>query len=187
MFAIKNIIILVLKSLLISFIVISITTVSIFFLSKKITQISTSIEEANKQKADFTKRVNISEIIKKDVTTIGTNNVNIENAFMSSSNISNFINNIDNIGKKNNILQMYKFSTPVSSEFTTTSFGISSISYTNNFTNNISGFLTYLKEFEGLPYFTKINSFSISSQETTGLQGLSQIAFTADLYVKTQQ
>ena len=85
---------------------------------------------------------------------------------------------------KNNLKQIYNFQVPIPSNITLP-FPISTISYSNNLTGNISFFSNYLDTFEKLPYFTKIEGFTISSQSKNGWSDASNISYNAIIYAKT--
>lgn len=186
MFAIKNLLTLIGRNAIISLIVVSITFIVIVFLSNEIEHISDSVALNHRLKASLEQRIELFEILKHDRDIIGTNDVQIENAFAPSNNILGFINTLDGLATQNALTQVYRFETPTPSDLSAP-FPISTISYSNSFEANISTFSTYLKEFEKLPYFTQIEGFSIASQGNLGWLGTSTISFRATLHTKTIQ
>ncbi len=186
MFTLKNILILILRNTIISIVVISISIAGIIFISKKIEKISDSSATNNHLKTELAKGAVLLEVFNYDTQIIGTNYTKIENAFVPTDNILSFIDTLDNLLNTNSTKQVYNFGTPIESSISAP-FPISTISYTNNFTGNISTFSNYLKRFEKLQYFTKIDKFTISSQDKSGWLGASTISFNATLYAKTTQ
>ena len=184
MFTLKNILILILRNALVSFVVILITIIGIFFLSKEISKMSNAVTSENNAKAELQRGTGIIEVFNNDTKIVGTNYSKIENFFIPADDILEFINTLDSLTNQNIAKQIYSFNTPVPSNISAP-FPISTISYSNNFTGNISSFITYLKEFEKLQYFTSIQGFSISSQDKMGWSGASTILFHSTLYAKT--
>lgn len=186
MFTFKKILLFAVQNVIISFFVISITAIMIFFISKEINRISNSVALNHKLQAELAKRNDSLKMIDHDMQIIGENDNKIENAFVQADNILNFVAELDKLASKINLTQIYRFETPLSSDLTAP-FPIGTISYSNNFTANISTFSNYLKEFENLPYFTKIESFNISSQDKNGWISESNISYKAILYTKKTQ
>ncbi|MEI6580679.1 MAG: hypothetical protein WCO07_00735 [bacterium] len=186
MFTVKNLLILIGRHAIVSLIVVSITVIAIFFISKEVERISDSVALNHRLESELKKRTELLEALKNDVQRIGTNDIQIDNAFISSEDISGFINTLDNLAQKESITQVYRFETPIPSSMSAP-FPISTISYSDSLTTNVSSFSNYLKEFEKLPYFTKIDGFNISSQDKTGWLGTSTISFRATLYTKSIQ
>lgn len=158
----------------------------IIILSKEITKISDNVVKNQKLANMLTERTTLLEKLKQDVNIIGTNDMLINNAFIPSNNIIEFISALDSISLKNSITQAFHFSSPVESTISSP-FPISTIDYNNSLSSNLPTFIRYTKDLEKLPYFTKINSLNITSQDATGIQGNSPISFQATLYTKTTQ
>ena len=186
MFTLKNILILIGRNALISLAVIFISLIGIFYLSKEINKISNTAVQKNLQSSNLKRATNISETYNNDKQIVGENYTNIENAFLPSDNISKFTNALDDLTSKNGVKQVYNFETPTPISLLGP-FPVSTIAYTNSFTTNISSFSNYLKDFEKLNYFTKIDGFTISSQGKTGWLETSTVSLKAILYAKTIQ
>ncbi len=186
MFTIKNLLILIGRNALISLIVISITILAVFFIEKEIEHITDSIVLNHKLEAELKNRTESFSVVNHDAQIIGGNGTLINNAFVPSNNISEFINALDNLASGNGITETYHFETPISSTLSE-SFPLSTITYSNNLTTGVLNFSSYLKNFEKLPYFTKIESLNISSQDKIGWAGLDTISLQATLITKTTQ
>lgn len=170
----------------ISLTVILISMFAIFLFKKEIENITNRIELNNKLEANLKRRTELFSVIENDAKIIGNNDALIEKAFIPSNNISEFINALDSIVNDDKIKQTYRFETPIQST-TTDPINTSSIPYTNNINLNISELSTYLKNFEKLPYFTKIESLNISAQNKSGWKESSSINFKASLVTKTSK
>ena len=186
MFTIKNLLILIGRNLLIVLIIFSVTIVAIIFLSKEMSRMSDSVVLNHKLEAELKKRTELLSVLEHDTQVVGKNDVLIENAFVPSDNIINFVNALDGLAQSKSITETYHFSTP-SPDTISASFPISTIPYTNNLTANIQGLLTYLKGFNELPYFTKIDAITIASQDKSGWAGPSVVTLQATLYTKSTQ
>jgi hypothetical protein len=174
------------RNAIISFIVVLVTVMLIVFISKEIEKISDSVSLNHKLQAELTNRSESLKILNRDMQIIGENDNKIETAFIPADNILNFVSELDKLANKNNLIQIYRFETPASSNLAAP-FPIGTISYSNNFTSNVSTFSSYLKEFENLPYFTKIDNINISSQDKAGWTNQSNISYKATLYTKKIQ
>jgi len=182
----KNLLILIGKNLIISLIVISIVSVMIFFTNKEITKITDTIALNHKLETELKKRTEIISTIEKDSQIIGKNESLINDAFMPSDDISLFINKLDELVIISGITQVYHFDTPAP-YIQESPYPLSTITYSNNITSDLKNFSIYLKDFEKLPYFTKIDSLNISSQDKIGWTGLSNISIKATLITKATQ
>lgn len=186
MFNLKKLLILIGQNILILLVAVLISFFSIIFIKNEIEKITNTIVLNHKLEVSLKNRIELSSKIQKEVEIVGKNDILIENAFIPSNNISNFINILDIIASNNSITQTYRFETPIPSTISET-FPLSEISYSNEITTDIKNFSNYLKNYEKLPYFTKIESLDISSQDKTGWIGPSNISIRATLLTKTIQ
>lgn len=186
MFTSKNILILVVRNTIISLVVVLISLFSIFYIKNEIKSITDRVVTNNKLNSELKQRTELFSVIKQNAEIIGENENLIESAFIQSNDISLFTNTLDTLALKYKISQTYRFETPIES-MTTNSFSFSTISYSNNFNTNIKTLSSYLKDFENLPYFTKIENLNISSQDKLGIKGPSTISLKATLLTKTTE
>lgn len=187
MFTTKKLLILVLKNLLVSLVFVGATIVAIFFIKNEIERVTDSVVLNRKLNAQLREKTELLSVLERDAQIIGENDVLINKAFISSENISSFINELDKTASDSSITQIYRFETPTASNISGP-FPLSSIPYSNNITTGVLSFSNYLKNFEKLPYFTKIESFNISSQDkVSGWLGQSTISLKAVLLTKTTQ
>lgn len=186
MFTKKNILILIGRNALVALSVIIITVIVIIFLSNGIKRVSETVALNYNLKMQLEKRTGLFEVLKKDTQIVGTNNILIENAFASSDNILEFISILDSLATKNALTQVYSFASPIPSEISGP-FPISTILYSNSFGANVLAFSNYLKEFDKLPYFTKIDGFNIGTQDKLGWLEVSTVSLRATLYTKNTQ
>ena len=186
MFTVRKLLILIGRHSLIALSAIAIASVSIFFLAGAIERISDRVVLNHNLTASLEKRMELLATLKKDAETVGTNDVIIEKGFVSSDNILEFVATLDNLASKNTLIQAFHFETPAPSALRAP-FPISTISYLNTLTANVSSFSRYLKDFEQIPYFTKIESMQIASQSSAGWSSTSAISFRATLFSKATQ
>ena len=131
MFTTKKILILIGKNAKISLIVILLTILSIFFIKKETIKLTDEIKIEQKSKLELSKRTELYSIIENDAKIIGQNDKIIENTFIPSNNITEFLTEFDKIGSKYGAIQNYHFETPTVSSISKT-FNISTISYSNS-------------------------------------------------------
>lgn len=186
MFTVKNLLKLIFRHLIIIIIITGITVFLIIFLSNQIIKISDTVMLNKNLENQLKMRTLLLSTIEKDTKVVAGNDVKIENAFLSSDNILNYINSLDVLAQKTNVTQTYHFETPANASISSP-FPLSTIAYNNSVTTNMTGLINFLKEFEDLPYYTKINSINISSQDKLGIAGTSNISIQSTLYTKTAQ
>lgn len=186
MFTKRNLILLFGKHTIIAIVAISIATLAVWFLSREIERVSDAVSKNRQLAEKLGKRTELFSAIANDARIIGTNDATIEHSFIPTDNILEFISILESTALKNSITQSFHFGTPVATSITAP-FVISSIDYQNSMSLNIYSFIKYLKDFESLPYFTKINSLNFTSQDATGWRGAGSASWSATLYTKTNQ
>ncbi len=186
MFTTKNLLILIARHALIAFSVIVLCLICITLLSREIEKIADSVVKNRKLASTLEKRTSLLSQLSRDAQIIGNNNVTIRNAFVPSDNITEFISALESIALKNGTTQTFRFNSPTPAAVASP-FPLSLITYQNTLTINLPTFIQYLKDLEGLPFFTKVDGLTISSQSEQGLQGVTTSAFNATLYTQGVQ
>lgn len=163
MFTTKNLFTLVGKQLLIAggFLLVAVLAVIIF--STQITKITGDAIKNRHTAALLSERAALLSNLKHETDIIGSNNTIIKHAFIPTNNILDFVGVIENLAFRNGLTQAYNFSAPTISP-TGTSFTPAIITYQDTISGaNVTALIKYLKEFEKLPYFTKIDSLNFSA------------------------
>lgn len=185
MFTTRKLFILILRNSLVSLFFILATVFVVLFLKNKIENVTDSIALNIKLKSQLKERSELISVLENDVQIIGNSNMLIKESFPPSEDISKFIDSLDKLIEGESINQIYRFETPKPSNLSGP-FPISSINYSNNLTADLSSLLVYLKKFENMPNFTKIENINISSQDKAlGWLGQSNISLKAILLTKT--
>ena len=117
------------------------------------------------------------------------NESRIRAALLPSSNILEFIGALESIALKDNITESVHFDTPREVPLTIGEPPVSleQIAFTLPLQGNIFTFLEYLKDFERLPYFTKVEGISISATPQGGLQNTSNISLRGSIYTRSEE
>lgn len=183
MFTSKNLFFLLIWQVFFALLAIAIALVAIFFLSQAIEKTTTQVSEARRATSSLEKRTELFSKLRQDVEIVGTNNMLIEKAFLSSGNILEFTDAIDNLSLKNSFIPGAHFGIPQVTPIPAP-FPLSVIAYDNSLVADMPKFIAYLKEFENLPYFTKIISLSFSSQNPEGWTKGGTASFHALFYTK---
>lgn len=187
MFTTKKLYTIILRNLFIALFFIVASLLCVLWTSKKIETLTETISLNQKLKVQLKERSELISVLEKDVQIVGNNNIIIKESFVPAENISSFINDLDKLAAQNSINQIYRFETPKPSDLSGL-IQISSINYTNNMTTDLTSLLNYLKNFENMPYFTKIEGINISSQDKAlGWLGQSSVSFKAVLLTKTTE
>jgi len=186
MFTTKNLLILTGRNMAIALLSVAISLTIVWFLSQGIKKTSSSIAENRRLAASLEERSRLSSVLKQNVQIIGKNDVLIEQAFLSSDNILDFIAAFESVARKNSIAQSSNFGVPTLSD-TAAPFPLATVIYGGTLSAKVSTLVKYLKDFEQLPYFTKINNVTISSQDKSGWRNGATMSFQATLYTKAVQ
>ena len=156
----------------------------VLFLSNQITMVSKK-EAADRHLATLlSERTALLSSIKYESNVIGSNDKKIESAFIPSNNILEFVSILESLALKLSITQSFTFSSPTTFDVDAP-FPVATINFQNNLSANLSVLVNYLRDFESLPYFTKIDTLNISSPN--GWQDQSTISYSASIAARTVQ
>lgn len=183
MFTTKNLFLLLGRQILIIVATIIVASLAIFFLSREIEQTTTKIFTMRQSTHELEKRTELFSLLRRDAEIVGTNHRFIEEAFPSSGNILKFTAALEELSLKHSFTPTFHFGTPQSTPITAP-FPLGTIAYDGNVSANMSDFIAYLEDFEALPYFTKIENISFSTQDKEGWEKTGNASFRALLYLK---
>lgn len=186
MFTKRNLFMLLGKHAIIAVSAILVAIISVWLISREITRVSDTVVKNRQLAEKLGHRTELFSVLEHDADIVGENDAVIESAFPQAENLPEFIVVLENLASKNNTTHAFHLASfagaPQSAPFP-----LSSIEYQDSVSLNIYSFVKYLKDFENLPYFTKINSLSFTSQGSTGWRGAGSASFSATLYAKTSQ
>lgn len=186
MFTKRNLFVLFGKHAIIAVTAIGVAVLSVWFISREIARVSDTVVKNRQLAEKLGHRTELFSVLARDVDIVGTNDKAIEYAFPLAESLPEFIVVLENLASKNATTQAFHLVSfapaPQSAPFP-----LSAIEYQNSMVFNIYSFIKYLKDFESLPYFTKINSLSFTSQGSTGWRGAGSASYSATLYTKTNQ
>ncbi len=186
MFTTKNLLILIGRNAIVTLVVASFASLTVWFLSREIERVTNEIIQNNLLANKLLKRTELFSALKRDADIVGTNDILIDRAFIPSDNILEFVYVFENLAIKNSVTQNFSFDNPTPTTFDSP-FPLSTVTYRNTLSTNIFTLSSYLKAFEGLPYFTKIESLNMSSQDVAGLSRSGTASFHAIFYAKTSE
>ncbi len=186
MFTTKNLLILIGRHAIIALVAASLASLSVWFLSREIERVADGVVQNNRIASTLEKRTDLFMVLQRDAEIVGTNDILIDRAFIPSDNILEFVSVFDSLAIKNSVSQNFNFDIPTSSTVASP-FPLSTVTYGNTISINLLTLSSYLKDFERLPYFTKIESLSMSSQDPAGLRSSGTASFRAVFYAKTSE
>ena len=186
MFTTRNLLMLIGRHAAVALAAIGVAVLASYFLASEITRISSAVIQNRHLATQLEKRTELFSTIARDVQIVGKSDALIESAFISSDSIFEFISALESLALKNGATQSSNFENPVSSPVSSP-YPLSTIGYTSTLALNVSGLTNYLKDFERLPYFTKIENLTISSSDPLGWRGASSASFRASLYTRSAQ
>ncbi|MFA5997407.1 MAG: hypothetical protein WC791_02850 [Candidatus Paceibacterota bacterium] len=185
MFTTKNLFKIFGKHFLIAIGAILIAVVSISILSGKIVQISASAAKNRQQASMLSQQTAMLANLKHEVEIIGSNETVFNNAFIPSNNILAFVSVLESLALRNGLTESFHFSSPIPLDLGT-SLLLNTIGYQNTISTNVPAFINYLKDYESLPYFTKIDSINITSSNGNWLES-SNVTFGASVTTRAEQ
>lgn len=151
----------------------------------QINKINASIIEKNKLARILDQKSETLRELEQNLAVIGTNDKKILEALPPSNNILDFIAVLENLAARTSVRQTMRFGTPVAvTPAEAKGVGIARIDYTMAISGNVHTLFNYMKNFEHLPYFTRINSFSVQSGNELGWEGESTISISASVFVQ---
>ncbi|MBI3634153.1 MAG: hypothetical protein HY228_00865 [Candidatus Yonathbacteria bacterium] len=186
MFTTKNLLILIGRHAFIACSVIVISLTATVFLSRQITHLSNDAQKNRLLASALEKRTDLFTVIKRDSEIIGTNDILIEQAFIPSNNILEFVAALESLSLKNGTVQAFHFDVPTPGAFSAP-FPLATVTYSNSLSGNLATFSNYLKDFERLHYFTKIESLNISAQDKSGWRGAGTMSYRASIQTNATQ
>lgn len=159
----------------------AVAVIASLYFASRIRAISTSLVQEKKLALMLEMRARGAETLYKDRTLIAEAKGHLERALFSTDEILEFLGALETLAGTSTLTTSIRFSDPVQ----TRNPSVVMIPYTVTLNGNIFTLLQYLKNFERLPYFTRITSFTIRSPET-GFATDSSITFTASVYARTE-
>lgn len=179
-----------LRKLIISYLLwiigaIAVASVVVGVCAGQITKVSKSLVEKRRLAAILEQKNETLRQLEKDLAVIGSQEKKIREALPPSSNILDFIADLEGLAARSSVKQTTRFGTPVPvSPEGTEGISIAKVDYGITINGNIFTLQSYMKNFDNLPYFTKINSFSIQSGKELGWEGESSISINATVFVE---
>lgn len=175
------------KHALIAIVILIFSIITIVYLTNEIKKYSKIISDSRTATVAFEKRTESFAKLNKDIDIVNSNSEKIEAAFLSSDNILEYVSVLENTATKHSVPQTFRFETPLPADTIPAPFPLSQIGYQTSVTVDMNTFIKYLKDIEGLPYFSKIDSMTLSSQNLNGLTSGGVATFHTVLYSKTTE
>lgn len=151
-----------------------------FYLMGQINKISESVVEKRTMLSLYQNSQEQFAALKEDVPKVSSYLDTVENVFPSSENIIPFINTMEGLADKTGAQQSFKFENIAPTPVLGTE--LNAVPFSVILSGNKSQFLSYLASLEKLPYFTKIESFSMTTSQN--FEGQSQMNIRGLLFIK---
>lgn len=119
-------------------------------------------------------------LLKEDFQKISPYVEKVENLFPSSENLLPFINAMENLAVSAGVQQSFRFES--AGLQLVPSLNLNKITFNVIINGNMGQFLNYLQKLEKIPYFTQIDSLSLTTSQNLESQG--QMTVRGSLYVK---
>ena len=182
----------IIKQLTRALIFVTIASIAIYILGGQISKIGQMAKENRTAAAILEQKNQMASEIKADLVSIGDGDKKIEEAFIKTENIIEFINSLEKIALNNGLEQTLKFGNPVpiveqaaesEENKTADALELMKVEYDIKLRGGVEDFNNYLQDFEKLPYFTGISSIAITASPTTGWEKQTTISIMAQLYI----
>lgn len=160
--------------------------ISIYFFSQQIKKINISLMERKEMDYIVSNQEAINTKIRSEFSQVDPEyKEKIISSLPSVYNILDFVDAMESLAIKHSYKQSLSFSPPVDAPEINGLISVKAINF-NLIINetNLENFISYLKEFEGLPYFVSITSINQASVSLDGLQKNSSINISGRLYAK---
>lgn len=151
--------------------------------SNHIAKISAEIQKNKRQAYVLEKRNETVGKIRQDLDLVGETKTLIKKGFPPFDDILEFKGRLDTLANQNSFQQSSKFQDPQALTDDPQGIPIGVIDYTISGTGSISLFIQYLAQFESLPYFTSLTSFSITANSGPNWDSDSSISFQGRAYL----
>jgi len=156
------------------------------FFSAQISKTVDTVVQHRELAATLKLRSDVASTLSAEYTRIRGNEVRIKEALVPADDILEFVSALESLAQKNSITHAVNFGTPNALPLTIgdPAVPLFEIPFTLSLRGNTFAFTQYLKDFEQLPYFAKINGFSIASTESQGWLNASNISVRGTLYAR---
>jgi Tfp pilus assembly protein PilO len=185
MFTEKQLLYKILTNLAMVFGVLIVALIGIGIFSGQISKISDSVYEKQKIALLLSRRNENLTMLKGNLARVGTADVQIENAFPTTDNILEFVSAMETLANQYGVRQTLRFGNATPLPEFAESFPLSTLDYSLTLNGNIGLLISYLEDFEKLPFITAIQSMSINAG-SNGWVNESQISIAAKLYIKVK-
>ena len=155
----------------------------IWYSIQQMRHIGHSIAEKKRVSLMLEKRSETYARLQTDNTLLSNADVRIKAALVPTEDISDFISALETLGVQTGVQQTHHFGVPVLSN-DKNGMSIATIDYSLGIQANGYTLISYLKNFEQLPYFSGISSIIVNSNTTKGLNEVSSVSLGAVLYTR---
>lgn len=156
--------------------------VSIF--SERITKIGQTLSEKKVMTLALQERSETVATLRNTFATIGNSDQRIQDAFLTTDNVLEFVTAVEAIGNQNSMQQSIKFATPELPLVETPFITVIPVGYTITTSGTVTTLANYLRQFEALSYFAGIKSITLSTGSSKGWEDSSSITIQGTLYTK---
>jgi hypothetical protein len=176
----------IIKKAIISLFIIALSFSAVYFLGKQIKKINFAMAEKKEMDYLISNREQINNRITTDFSLVDRSyQEKINDALPSVFNILPFVDALDSLAKKYSFEQTTNFSPPVPAPEISGPNTLMAINFNLNIQgSNVDNFISFLKDFERLPYFVTINNISYLGSGKVGWQENSTINISGSLYAR---
>jgi hypothetical protein len=170
--------------IIIALIIIALSATAVYFLSRQITKINLSLDEKKEMDYLIVNRETVNNKIKTDFLEVDPNyQTKINESIPSVYNVLSFVDAMESLSKKYSFKQTLSFDQPIPVTDINGPIKLNSIKF-NLTINDANGnnFISYLQDFEKLPYFASIDSINYLGTSDSGWQNNSSINITGNFY-----
>lgn len=170
--------------IIICLIIIGFSATAIYFLSKQITKINFTMGEKKEMDYLISNREEVNNRIKTDFLEVDPDyEPKINAALPSVYNVLSFVDTMESLAKKHSLKQTLSFNQPMVAPDSSGPITLMIVNFNLAIEEtNIENFISYLRDFEKLPYFTSINNINYSAPSAEGWKNNSSISISGSFY-----
>jgi len=174
----------IVTKIIIALIIMALSATAVYFLSTQITKINLSLGEKKNMNYLIVNRETVNNKIKTDFLEVDPDyQAKINSSIPSVYNVLSFVDAMESLAKKYSFKQTLTFDQPVPVTDLAGPVSLTKIKF-NLIINeaNINNFVSYLQDFERLPFFASVDSINYLGTSNSGWENNSSINITGSFY-----
>lgn len=155
-------------------------------LGAQIQRIGATLEEKKGLFVLLDKRSETVEKLRQELAEVGSTDSKIEAAFPQRETVTDFVAALEGAANKYSLRPVLNFGSPIPGAPVEDGIAVSTIDYSLSVHGNVPTIITFLEDFEKLPFFTSITSIALQAPPERGWEAEASVLIKAKVYVRSQ-